>query len=95
MGMSISPSVFMHFITQVLDEIEMCKNYIAIMDDILVHSKHKDHKQFLIDLFKALIKNGLKISPNKCQFFMKKVVYMGQIISYEGITPTITSARQM
>ena len=93
MGMSISPSVFMHFITQVLDEIEHCKNFIAIMDDILVHSKWKDHKQHLIDIFKALIKNGLKISPKKCQFFMKKVVYMGQFISYEGNIPTITPAR--
>ena len=31
----------------------------------------------LIDLFKALIRNGLKISPKKCQLFRKKLVYMG------------------
>ena len=30
----------------------------------------------LMDLFKALQKYGLKISPHKCQFFKKKIVYM-------------------
>ena len=31
----------------------------------------------LIDLFKVLRKYGLKLSPHKCQFFNKKIVYMG------------------
>ena len=31
----------------------------------------------LIDLFKVLRKSGLKLSPHKCQFFKKKIVYMG------------------
>ena len=31
----------------------------------------------LINLFKVLQKYGLKISPHKCQFFKKKIVYMG------------------
>ena len=30
-----------------------------------------------MDLFKVLQKYGLKISPHKCQFFKKKIVYMG------------------
>ena len=31
----------------------------------------------LLDLLKVLQKCGLKISPHKCQFFKKKIVYMG------------------
>ena len=31
----------------------------------------------LMDLFKVLRKYGLKLSPHKCQFFKKKMVYMG------------------
>ena len=31
----------------------------------------------LMDLFKVLQKYGLKISPHKCKFFKKKIVYMG------------------
>ena len=38
------------------------------MDDCLVHSKKEDHRMsHLINLFKALIRNGLKISPKKMQ----------------------------
>ena len=31
----------------------------------------------LMDLFMVLRKYGLKISPHKCKFFKKKIVYMG------------------
>ena len=31
----------------------------------------------LMDLFKVLQKYGIKISPHKCLFFEKKIVYMG------------------
>ena len=93
MGLSISPSLFMHFITQVLDQIEYRKHFIAIMDDVLIHSKRKDHMKHIVALLEATIKNGLKISPKKCQLFMKNVVYMGHTISYEGKTPTITPTR--
>ena len=47
------------------------------MDDTLIHSTAEEHMDDLIDLFKVLRKYGLKISPNKCQFFKKKIVYMG------------------
>ena len=34
----------------------------------------------LEDLLKALLKNGLKISPRKCQMFKKEPKYMGNTI---------------
>ena len=34
----------------------------------------------LEDLLKALLKNGLKISPKKCQLFRKELQYMGNNI---------------
>ena len=52
------------------------KNHLAIMDDILTHSKRVDHIGHLIDLFKAIMRNGLKISPRKCKLF-KELVFMG------------------
>ena len=47
------------------------------MDDTFIHSTAEEHMDDLIDLFKVLRKYGLKLSPHKCQFFMKKIVYMG------------------
>ena len=47
------------------------------MDDTFIHSTKEEHMDDLMDLFKVLQKYSLKISPHKCQFFKKKIVYMG------------------
>ena len=43
----------------------------------IFHSTEEEQIDDLIDLFKVLYKHGLKISPHKCQFFKKKIVYIG------------------
>ena len=97
MGLSISPAVWMQFITKVMTEIQTekdqelqktdpntvkvaTKHHLAVMDDIIVHSKMTDHVTELIRLFKVLIKYSLKILPKKCQFFRKHLTYMGHNI---------------
>ena len=78
MGLSVSPAIWQNYIQRVLNGIpNWRKNYLAIMDDLLIHSKVKDHLKHLVRLFQALIKHGLKISPKKCQLFRKSLVYMG------------------
>ena len=59
------------------DIIKHKQNFDVIMDDTLIHSTKEEHMDDLRDLFKVLHKYGLKISPHKCQFFKKKIVYMG------------------
>ena len=58
-------------------------NCIAIMDDLLVHSKKKNHLDRIIDLLRALIKHDLKLSPKKCQFFRTELVYMGNVFKVQ------------
>ena len=51
------------------------------MDDLLLFMPSKRaHMDKLEDLLKALRKNGLKISPNKCQLFGTELQYMGNTI---------------
>ena len=51
------------------------------MDDLLLFTSLKRaHKVKLEDLLKALLKNGLKISPKQCQLFKTELQYMGNII---------------
>ena len=91
MGLSVSPAIWQNFIQRVLSEIpDYRKHHLAIMDDCLVHSKKVDHLDHLVDLFKALIRNGLKISPKKCQLFRKKMTYMGHTLLIEDDIPKIT-----
>ena len=79
MGMNVSPQIWQQFVDLVFqdDLIKRKQNFDVIMDDMFIHSTAKEHMDDLTDLFKVLRKYGLKISPHKCQFFKKKIVYMG------------------
>ena len=79
MGMSISPQIWQQFIDLVFqdDLIKRKQNYDVIMDDTFIHSMKEEYMDDFMDLFKVLQKYGLKISPHKCQFLKKKIVYMG------------------
>ena len=82
MGLSVSPAIWHNFIQKVLQEIpDHRKNHLVIMDDCLVFSKKYNHLKHLTDLFKVLIRNGLKISPRKCKLFKTSLVYMGHQVS--------------
>ena len=51
------------------------------MDDLLLFTPSKKfHMDKLQDLLKALLKNGLKISPKKHQLFRTNLQYMGNEI---------------
>ena len=79
MGMSVSLQIRQQFVDLVFqdDIIKRKQNFDVIMDDTFIHSPMEEHMDDLMDLFKVLHKYGLKISPDKCQFFKKKIVYMG------------------
>ena len=68
MGLSISPCKWIEYISYVMEHMTHKQNFIAIMDDLLIHSKKKDHMARITDLFKALIKHGLKLSPRSVSF---------------------------
>ena len=77
--MSVNPQIWQQFVDLVFqdDPIKRKQNFDVIMDDTFIHSTPEEHMDDLMDLFKVLRKYGLKISPHKCQFFKKKIVYMG------------------
>ena len=53
----------------------------AIMDDLLLFMPNKQtHFEKLINLLQALCKDGLKISPKKCQLFKTELQYTGNTI---------------
>ena len=79
MGLSISPCKWIQYIGVVMEGMPHPQNYIAIMDDLLVHSLKRNHMDRITEMLKALISHGLKLSPKKCQFFMEELVYMGNI----------------
>ena len=84
MGIACAPQIWMDYITLILSELE----HIAIMDDLLVHSTKTEHWLLIEQLFQSMVKNGLRLSPKKCQFFKTNLVYMGNefVICQKNIT---------
>ena len=78
MGLNVSSPILQTYINAILNCLES-RNYCeAIMDDLLLFTLSKQsHMRKLEDLLNALLKNGLKISPKKCQLFQKELQYMG------------------
>ena len=82
MGLNISPSIWQSYINAILDCLQSRKYCEAIMDDLLLFTPSKrSHMAKLEDLLKALLKNGLKISPKKYQLFITELQHMGNTIS--------------
>ena len=85
MGLNVSPPIWQSYINTILNCLESKKYCEAIMDDWLRFTPSKQmHMRKLEDLLKALLKNGLKIYPRKCQLFRKELQYMGNTIFIQG-----------
>ena len=81
MGLNISPSIWQSYINAILDCLQSIKYCEAIMDNLPSFTPSKgSHIAKLEDFLKTLLKNGLKISPKKCQLFRTNLQYMGNEI---------------
>ena len=80
-GLNVSPLIWQTYMNTILNSLQSRKYCEAIMDDLLLFTPSKKaHMDKLEDLLKALRKNGLKISPKKCQLFRTELQYMGNTI---------------
>ena len=93
MGIACAPQIWMDYITLIMAELEQKNKYIAIMDDLLLHSTKATHWKLLEQLFQSMCENGLKLSPKKCQLFRTKLNYMGNEFVINKRTMTMTPLR--
>ena len=81
MGLNILPSIWQSYINSILECLQNRKHCETIIDNLLLFTPSKKvHMDKLEDLLKALLKNGLKISPKKCQLFKTELQYMKNVI---------------
>ena len=85
-GIASSPALFQKTIDTILQGLD---HVASIQDDILVTgSNDTEHLQNLEKVLQRLKEYGLRLKLEKCKFMEKSVVYMGCVISREGIAPT-------
>ena len=77
-GIEADEEIWQQFVDLVFqdDLIKRKQNFNVIMDHTFIHLTAEEHMDDHMDLFKVLRKYSLKLSPHKCQFFKKKIVYM-------------------
>ena len=87
MGLTNAPATYQRLMEECLGDLlhRVCFIYL---DDIIIFAKTFDeHQERLRMVFERLKECGIKLSPGKCALFMKKVKYVGHVVSENGIEP--------
>ena len=85
MGLKTSLSIWQSYINAILNCLQDKKYCKAIMDDLILFTPSKEsHISKLEDILSALLKNGFKILPKKCQLFKTSLQHMGNEIFIEN-----------
>lgn len=64
------------------------KTLLIYLDDIIILGRGvEENLHCLADVFERLHSYGLKLKPRKCQLLRDKVIFLGHMVSGEGISP--------
>ena len=84
-GLTNAPAAFMDLMNRVFRPY-VDQFVVVFIDDILVHSKDaQEHEQHLRIVMETLREKKLYAKLSKCDFWLKKVSFLGHIVSAEGI----------
>ena len=84
-GLTNAPAVFMDLMNRVCRPF-LDKFVIVFIDDILIYSRNKEeHSQHLRQVLKTLRTERLYAKFSKCEFWIRKVDFLGHVVSKEGI----------
>ena len=85
MGVCNGPSTFQRLMTRILWE-HLGIFCLVFLDDILVFSKtEEEHVEHLHKVLTLLQEHHLKIKLSKCQFGVKKITFLGYVVTEEGV----------
>jgi hypothetical protein len=86
-GLCNAPATFQRLMNSVFYEV-LWKFVLVYMDDIIIFSKtSEEHHEHLETVFKMLTEAKLKLNPDKCDFYQNRILFLGHMISKEGIQP--------
>jgi hypothetical protein len=85
-GLINAPAYFIYLMNKLFIKY-LDKFVVVFIDDILIFSKNeKEHDEHLCLVLQKLRENQLYAKLSKCEFWLKKVSFLGHIISEGGIS---------
>ncbi|TYK18678.1 pol protein [Cucumis melo var. makuwa] len=85
-GLINAPAVFMDLMNRVFKDF-LDSFVIVFIDDILIYSKTEaEHEEHLHQVLEILRANKLYAKFSKCEFWLRKVTFLGHVVSSEGVS---------
>lgn len=86
-GLKNAPATFQRVMNNVLAGIQGIRCF-AYLDDIVIYADTiETHEVRLKEVFQKLRLHNLKLQPDKCEFMRNEVMYLGHVISENGVKP--------
>ena len=84
-GLTNGHTMFQNFINDALSPY-LDKSATAYLEDILIYSNNlQEHLDYVKKILAALTNQGQHLKPDKCEFHMQELKYLGLIVGAEGI----------
>lgn len=87
MGLKTSSCNFSRVMSIAMSGLTYDKCFIYLDDLIIFGRNLNSHIKNLIDVFEKLRKVNLKLNPDRCQFKKKEIMYLGHLVSADGVLP--------
>jgi len=91
-GLKNASATIQRLMNSVITGIQGLKCLVYLDDIVIYGSNLKEHKR-LIQVLDRLREHNLKLQPDKCEFLRKEMIYLGHIITEDGIRILINYTR--
>jgi len=94
-GLMNAPAYFMYLMNSVFMP-ELDKFVVVFIDDILIYSHNEEeHAEHLHVVLSRLREHQLYAKFGKCVFWLKKVPFLGHVLSEEGISVDLAKVQEL
>jgi len=84
-GLTNALVLFQQWMNEILNEY-LDIFWVAYLDDILIFSQNlEDHRRHVRTILRRVEETGLTLKASKCEFHTTEIVYLGYVISPQGL----------